>query len=313
MRVCGPHPRADSEGEGQLLQWGYHPQRVASVHIPVKARQFLGRIRLGINHALGRQPMTKTFTTYPDDVWLVSYPKSGNTWTRFLIANLVAGGKTVDWTSIERIVPDIYINREEHVKPLPRPRYFKSHEGYRPEYRRVLFIVRDPRDVAVSYYHFIRKTNTLPIDASMADFMKKFLDGTIDPYGNWGENVGSWLGARRDTADFLIVRYEDLLENTEVELARIADMLRIAADDKLLHHAIENSRADRMRELEQAQRGAHKMLKTTRADIPFVRAAKSGQWRTELPAEAVRQIESAWSPVMRELGYSEAAVMEAVR
>ncbi len=281
--------------------------------IPVKARQLLGRIRMAFNYALGRQAMIKGVTSYDDDVWIVSYPKSGNTWTRFLIANLVAGDKAVDWSNIERIVPDIYINRDPLLKDLPRPRYFKSHEGYRPDYRRVVFIVRDPRDVAVSYYHFVRKTKTLPVDATMDDFMRKFIDGKIDPYGNWGENVGSWLGARRGSDNFLVVRYEDLQENAEAELARIADMLGLVADERLLRHAVENSRADRMRKLEQEQRRGHKMLKRSRADIPFVRAATSGQWRTDLPPEAVQQIESAWGSVMRELGYLEASVMEVVR
>lgn len=281
--------------------------------IPVKVRQILGRTRMAFNYALGRQAMTKGITSYDDDVWLVSYPKSGNTWTRFLIANLVAGDKVVDWSNIERIVPDFYINRDPLLKDLPRPRYFKSHEGYRPEYRRVVFIVRDPRDVALSYYHFVRKTNVLPVDATLNDFMARFIDGKIDPYGSWGENVGSWLGARGGSNDFLVVRYEDLQKDTQTELARIAQMLGLPVDARLLRQAVENSRADRMRKLEQQQRGEHKMLKRSRADIPFVRAATSGQWRTELPPEAVQQIESAWCSIMHELGYFESPVMEAVR
>jgi hypothetical protein len=200
-------------------------------------------------------------------------------------------------------VPDIYINRDPQLQLLPRPRYFKSHEAYRPEYRRVIFIVRDPRDVAVSYYHFVRKANMLPVDATMDDFIKKFLEGRIDPYGSWGENVGSWLGARRNTPDFLIVRYEDLLENTEHQLARIAETLCLPADNGQLHQAVENSRADRMRDLEQSQRGQHKLLKRSRPEIPFVRVAKAGQWQTELPPTAARQIETAWLGPMRELGY----------
>jgi hypothetical protein len=274
------------------------------VPIPVKLRQLLGRTRMAFNYALGWQAMNVGITSYDDDVWIVSYPKSGNTWTRFLIGNLVAGGKVVDWSNIERIVPDIYLNRDPHLKALPRPRYLKSHEGYRPDYRRVVLIVRDPRDVAVSYYHFVRKAKLL-VDASMDEFMTKFMGGQIDPYGNWGENVGSWLGARRDSENFIVVRYEDLLENTEAELVRIADMLGITTDERLLRHAVENSQADRMRALEQTQRSEHKFLKSSRADIPFVRAAKSGQWRSELPPDAVRQIERAWGSLMGELNYLE--------
>ncbi len=281
--------------------------------IPVQLRLLYGRTRLALNYVFGRQVMHQGVAGSDDDVWIVSYPKSGNTWTRFLIANLIANGETVDWSNIERRVPDIYYNRDTAYRSLPRPRYFKSHEPYRPEYRRVVFIVRDPRDVAVSYYHFVQKTKLLPSGATWNEFMEKFMHGKIDPYGNWGENIGSWLGARGGSENFIVVRYEDLLDNAEKELARIADMLALAADERLLRHAVENSRADRMRELEQAQRGEHKMLKAGRADIPFVRSAKSGQWQTELPPEAVQQIESAWGPMMRELGYIESPVMETVR
>jgi hypothetical protein len=283
------------------------------VPIPLKLRHTLGRIRLAFNYAVGRQHMVEDLIHHEGDVWIVSYPKSGNTWTRFLIANLVAGGEVVDWSNIERRVPDIYITRDPILRKLPRPRYIKSHDPYRPNYRRVVFIVRDPRDVAVSYYHFVRKAKMLPADATMDEFMQRFLEGRIDPYGSWGENVGSWLGARKGSADFMIVRYEDLLANAEAELARIAEMLGLPSDEELLRRAVENSRADRMRELEQSQRGQHKLLRQSRPDIPFVRAAKSEQWRTDLPPEAVSKIEEAWGPIMRELGYLKLPVTETIR
>ena len=263
------------------------------------------RTRLALQYAAGQQAMSKGVTSFEDDVWIVSYPKSGNTWTRFLIANLTANSEAVDWSNIERLVPDIYLGRDALYNSLPRPRYFKSHEAYRPEYRRVVFIVRDPRDVAVSYYHFVRKAKLLPDGAIMNDFINAFIEGRIDPYGNWGENVGSWLGARRHTDNFLVVRYEDLLNNAEAELTRIALMLGIPTDNQEVSRAVEESCADRMRELEQSQRSQHKFLKNSRADVPFVRAAKSGQWQSDLSPDAVRKIETAWGPIMRELGYLE--------
>jgi hypothetical protein len=268
-----------------------------------KIRAFLGRTRAAVNYVLGRQAMSIGVTAYDDDVWIVSYPRSGNTWTRFLIANLVLGNEPADWSNIERRVPDIYLNQDPHLRALPRPRYLKSHEAFRPDYRRVVLIVRDPRDVALSYFHFLKKSNRLAADGPVSDFLPSFLAGQIDPYGSWGENVGSWLGARRGTAGFVVVRYEDLLASAEAELARVAEMLKLPADNGQLRRAVENSRADRMRNLEQSQRGQHKYLKSSREDIPFVRAAKSGQWRTELAPEAARQIEAAWGAVMRELGY----------
>jgi hypothetical protein len=266
-------------------------------------RRLLGRTRLAANFLLGRQAMDRGVTSFDDDVWLVSYPKSGNTWTRFLIANLIANGETVDWTNIERRVPDIYINADPALKRIPRPRYMKSHEPYRPSYRRVVLIVRDPRDVAVSYYHYFQKMKRLESGDSIDAFVAEFVAGRTDKYGSWGENVGSWLGARRGTPDFMIVRYEDLLEDAETELRRIAEMLRLSASNGQIQHAIENGRADRMREMEKSQQSQHKNLKTSRPDIAFVRAARSGQWQQELPAGAIQSIESAWSDLMRELRY----------
>jgi hypothetical protein len=273
--------------------------------IPRNIRGLLGRTRLAANFVVGRQSMAKEVTPYPDDVWIVSFPKSGNTWTRFLIANLIAGDGVVDWTNIERYVPDAALHRDTQLRGLPRPRYLKSHEPYQPEYRRVVFIVRDPRDVAVSYYHFAKKSKRLAEDQSIVEFVNEFIHGWKDPYGTWGENVGSWLGARRGTKDFLVLRYEDLLTDAQQQLARVAEMLQLPSDDGHLRRAIENSAADRLRALEKAQHDQHIFLKQTRKDVPFVRAAKSGQWKTELPAEACRNIEDAWRPLMRELGYSD--------
>ena len=272
----------------------------------MQLRRFLGRSRMAVNYVLGRQPMHRGATAFDDDVWLVSYPKSGNTWTRFLIANLIAGDRTVDWSNIEQVVPDLYISRDPLLRRLPRPRFIKSHEPYRPEYRRVLLIVRDPRDVAVSYFHFARKSHKVAASASIEEFLPQFLAGRVDPYGSWGENVGSWLGARRGTPEFHVVRYEDLLADTAAGLTTIVRDFGIAADAEQIRRAVENSAADKLRQLEAAQSQRHKFLKRTRADIPFVRKATSGGWQTELPPHAARRIEEAWGPLMRELGYTTA-------
>lgn len=266
-------------------------------------RLFLGRSRNAINHVLGRQPMRRVATAYADDLWLTSYPKSGNTWTRFLLANLTARRLVPDFTNIERIVPDVHANTDPELRRLERPRLIKSHEPYRPEYRRVLMIVRDPRDVAVSYFHFARKAGRIGMGEDIESFVPAFLEGRLDDYGNWGENVGSWLGARRGTRDFLLVRYEDLLADTARELGRIVEAFGIEADQSRIEAAAANSSADRLRQLEAAQAHRHKVLRRMRSDIPFVRAAVSGTWKSDLPSGAARMIEDAWHVPMRALGY----------
>ena len=60
----------------------------------------------GVKHLFGLHHPGRNLRVYPDDVFIVSYPKSGNTWTRFLIANLVYPEKNPDFSNINALLPD---------------------------------------------------------------------------------------------------------------------------------------------------------------------------------------------------------------
>src|ERR1017187_7417206 len=94
--------------------------------------------------------LEREVTIFPDDVFLTSYPRSGNTWTRFLVGNLIYQDLGVSFLNVERLVPDMYKTADWVMRRLPRPRVLKSHECFDPRYPKVIYIVRDPRDVAVS-------------------------------------------------------------------------------------------------------------------------------------------------------------------
>lgn len=259
--------------------------------------KYLAKFLLGLDRA------ERNLTVFPDDTFVVSYPKSGNTWTRFLIANLAYPKARVDFTTINRLIADPALASKRFLKSLPRPRILKSHEPFDPRYKHVVFIVRDPRDVALSEYHFEVKRKHVDEATPIDHYVSRFVAGDTGPYGSWGENVGSWVAARQNNPRFLLLRYEDMLEAPERELAKVAIFLGFEPDPQRLAHAIDESSADRMRKLEQAQADQWSATKNTRKDIPFVRAAKSGGWKTGMPPSSVALIESAWAPLMTLLGY----------
>ena len=79
---------------------------------------------------LGKDVAGRNFAIYPDDTFLVSYPRSGNTWTRFLIANLVYPDKDVSFLNIERLIPDTSSQSNRAMRRTPRPRLIKIHEYF---------------------------------------------------------------------------------------------------------------------------------------------------------------------------------------
>ena len=261
------------------------------------------RLIRGMQRALGLLHPGRNLEVWPDDVFILSFPKSGNTWTRFLIANLVYSETPADFSNINRLTPDPESLSKRELARMPRPRIIKSHQYFDPRYKRVIYVVRDPRDVALSQFHFHRKRGLIEDGYPPEKFAARFVAGETSPYGSWGENVASWLATRENRPGFLLLRYEDMLEDTARELKKVASFLEIPPDAERIANAVRRSSADEMRKLEKSQAHLWSSTKSTRQDVPFVRSAQAGGWRTGLPEGAVAQMETAWGNLMTHLGY----------
>lgn len=228
---------------------------------------------------------------YSDDVFLVSYPKSGNTWVRFLLANALYPDVEVDFHTIHSLIPEV--GQEARRRNLPGPRLLKSHAPFRPEYPQVIYIVRDGRDVYCSYFHYLR--NKLPGDITLRDFLRD------DSYyqRTWGEHVTSWLDGS-DTGPLLLVYYEDLLEDCAGQLHRMADFIGVGISESRIQAAVRASSFERMRNIE-AEKG-RAFADQDRADR-FMRKGVHGDWRQHFGPEEKKILEHREGDVLRRLGY----------
>ena len=258
------------------------------------------QLKRSLRRLLGRRPAGRELGVYPEDTFVVSYPRSGNTWTRFLIANLI-GTPTLE--TISAMIPEIYLYSNRQLNRFPRPRILKSHEPFDPRYKKVIYIARDPRDVAVSLYHYSRKRRDIPDGYPMDEFVARYVRGEFfDFCGTWQQHVASWLYTLPNQ-QMLWLRYEDMLDDAEGALRRIARFMGIELTPEKVAEAIRRSSYESMREMERGRTQQIRMTKNTRGDIPFIRNAAKGSWRTVLSREAVLRIENTWGAAMNRLGY----------
>jgi hypothetical protein len=242
-----------------------------------------------------------------DDVVLVSYPKSGSTWLRFLLGH-VLGGQEVDFDSVRDALPPIGRHRRAPRLLPSGGRMVRSHEPLAALARRpdqpVIYLVRDGRDVAVSYLHHLRRVGDF--DGDLAAFLPRFLAGTVDSYGSWHAHVLGAVAARdRGGSSLLTVRYEDLRRDTVGELTRIIRFLGIEADVGRVEAAVAANSKERMRAKEQSSR----ILVNQNADGScFVRPDDSPSWQELLAPATILQFERVAGAALQAFGYPPSGV-----
>jgi len=259
-----------------------------------------------IYHRIRRLVSSKKKTpkrVYEDDVYIVSYPKSGNTWIRFLIGNYVTGNE-FNFDNYNSLIPDIHYNPNQ-CGNLERPRFIKSHFSYVKKYPNVIYIVRDGRDVAVSYYHYSIKMGNIDKSVKFTGFMDEFNSGSVGPCRAWGKHVESWIG--KDEDSILVVRYEDLLEDASTQLRRILSFVDIEVRQPDLQRAVKASNFENMKSMEekQQQKEGENFPGKGSADEGkrFMRKGERGDWQDWFDEELLHEFESTHRAGLKYGGY----------
>ncbi len=190
------------------------------------------------------------FRPRPSDVLIVTYAKAGTTWMQQIIHGLRTGGD-MSFDEITEAVPWIEtahdLGLDLDADQAGEPRAFKTHfnAGQAPPGCRYIYILREPKDVAVSFYNFMVGWFLEPGSVSLDAFVREFF--LVDPRsGNYWFHLLSWWPRRADP-DCLFICYEDMKADLPGTVRRVAGFAGIEADAETLAIATRQAGFDFMK------------------------------------------------------------------
>ena len=275
-------------------------------------------------------------------IWISSYPKSGNTWMRFLVSNYFFNKeKKFNFDIVNNIlmipqkkmIKNIIDKKSVINNPYEISKYWiQAQEKIEIENGNVVFlqnhnalvsingneftnenltlgsiyIVRDPRDVAISYAHYKNKNFDEIID-NLCDnnlfytLNKKDNFPYVEILGSWKFNYISWRNGIPNIPR-IIIKYEDLIKNCYGSFYKVihflSDLLNFDLDEKQIKFSVENSKFDKLQKSEKKYG-----FKANEGNANFFRLGKSKQWKNVLTNSQIKKIESTFSDEMELLGY----------
>uniref|UniRef100_A0A8C5ZK04 Sulfotransferase n=1 Tax=Marmota marmota marmota TaxID=9994 RepID=A0A8C5ZK04_MARMA len=171
------------------------------------------------------------FVIKDEDTVMVSYPKSGTHWLIEILCLIHSKGDTT-WirsVSIWDRAPWLEIDTGyKLLKEREGPRFLTSHlpfylfpKSFFTSKAKVIYIMRNPKDVLVSGYYFWTTTKFSKKPESLDQYFQWFLQGHV-PYGSWFEHIRGWM-SMRDRENVLLLSYEELQKVTSTSPGNLAD------------------------------------------------------------------------------------------
>ncbi|MCR9140385.1 MAG: sulfotransferase domain-containing protein [Alphaproteobacteria bacterium] len=271
-------------------------------------------------------------------VWLASYPKSGNTWTRVFLANYLANREEplaindvhrfgmgdsiaksyqmvtqgrVDLNDQAQVLKARDLVLQAIVRNNADVNFVKTHnicgsahnvELIPERYTRsAVYIIRNPLDVVLSFARHFGYDQEHAVTAMGHSHHVTTPDGpTIWQFlGSWTDHVQSWTLERRFPV--LVLRYEDLLTAPEEHFGRLLEHIGIPPEAERLEKAI---RFSSFKELKKQEDDSGFVEKSPKTDSFFAKGT-SGQWKTDLPPELARKLRKQHRKTMKKFGYLE--------
>ncbi len=283
-------------------------KRLAGWNVKV-ASGLLQRFANGLGRVMGKLQLFELthfkLIPRPDDIFIVTYPRSGTTWMQMILYQLTSDG-SMEIPHIAEHCPwfERSLRSAQEFEKRPGPRIFKSHLPYHQVPKgpgRYIYVARDGRDVAVSYYNLYRNNNGYK--GTFAEFFEQFMNGKVN-YGSWFQHVGGWWRHRHDL-NVLFLTYEELKRDLEGCIRRIIAFCHLEVAPEKLPLTVEHCSFAFMKQHEHKFDPALEVLWEQGTQFnSFLRAGRMGEGARELTPEQQVRFDAAFRVLLEPNGFN---------
>ncbi|KAJ8370892.1 hypothetical protein SKAU_G00109200 [Synaphobranchus kaupii] len=254
----------------------------------------------------------QNFQAKPDDILIATYPKAGTTWVCHMLDLLYFGKsspKRGDSLPIYERVPflEIYIpvfapGVELAEKMTTSPRLIKTHfpvqfvpKSFWEQKCRIVYVARNAKDNAVSYFHFDRMNNGQPESGDWPSFLQRFQEGKM-AWGSWYDHVKGWWEKKQAYPKLLYLHYEDLAEDMDREMDRVCSFLGLCPTEEERHQVKEEVQFDAMKKNSMTNYSTFSVMDFKIS--PFMRKGKVGDWKNHFTVYQNEQFDKEYQKKM---------------